>query len=182
MVCSPKTGPAGLLVSWNAKERRADHEEVPVLAGADRLRLAAGGDWLSAPTAFGRYTTLVTRQSGEPSSTVPKPLRDLTDRNRPSFTSAIAFVGDEPAEFWSLIATYDWYLVTRLLFGGLDRLPSNWPFECWDLYQWEWRLGFPASPPFEGREHHALDDARWARRIYESLASIEEGKPEPLIP
>ena len=45
MVCSPKTGPAGLLVSWNAKERRADHEEVPVLAGADRLRLAAGGEW-----------------------------------------------------------------------------------------------------------------------------------------
>ena len=125
MVCSPKTSPAGLLVSWNAKERRAEHEEVPVLAGADRLRLAAGGDWLSTPTAFGRYTTLVTRQSGEPSSTVPKPLRDLTDRNRPSFTSAIAFVGDEPAEFWSLIATYDWYLVTRLLFGGLDRLPSN---------------------------------------------------------
>ena len=94
----------------------------------------------------------------------------------------IAFVGEEPAEFWSLIATYDWYLVTRLLFDGLDRLPSNWPIECWDLYQWEWRLGFPAHPSFEGREHHALDDARWARRICESLASIEGGKPEPLIP
>ena len=31
--------------SWNARERRADHEEVPVRAGADRLRVAAGGEW-----------------------------------------------------------------------------------------------------------------------------------------
>jgi hypothetical protein len=87
----------------------------------------------------------------------------------------LAFVGDEPAEFWSLIATYDWYLLTRLLFGGLDNLPSNWPFECWDLHQWEWRLGNPARPPHEGRQHHALDDARWHRLIYESLKSHEQG-------
>ena len=53
----------------------------------------------------------------------------------------LEFVGDEPAEFWSLIATYDWYLVTHELLGGLDHLPSNWSFECWDLYHWAWRLG-----------------------------------------
>ena len=85
----------------------------------------------------------------------------------------LAFVGDEPAEFWSLIATYDWYLLTRLLFGGLDRLPSNWPFECWDLHQWEWRLGNPPRPPFEGRQHHALDDARHHQRVYQFLVDLE---------
>ena len=36
MVCSPKPGPTGLLVSWNAKERRAVHEEIPVHAVAER--------------------------------------------------------------------------------------------------------------------------------------------------
>ena len=45
LVCSPKPGPAGVLVSWNVKERRAVHEEVPVRAGAESLRLEAGGEW-----------------------------------------------------------------------------------------------------------------------------------------
>jgi hypothetical protein len=88
----------------------------------------------------------------------------------------LLFVGEEPAEFWSLIATYDWYLVTQLLLGGLDDLPENWPFECWDLHQWEWRLGNPERPPRDEQEHHALDDARWQRRIYESLAEYERTK------
>ena len=41
MVCSPKPGPAGLLVSWNARERGADHgiyvfrPEVPMCAETD---------------------------------------------------------------------------------------------------------------------------------------------------
>ena len=36
VVCSPKPGPAGMLVSWNARERRAVHEEIPVHAVAER--------------------------------------------------------------------------------------------------------------------------------------------------
>ena len=85
----------------------------------------------------------------------------------------LAFVGDEPAEFWSLIATYDWYLVTRLLFGGLDDLPSNWPMECWDLHQWAWRLGNPEFPSFEGLPHHALRDAHYHKRVYAFLVDYE---------
>lgn len=85
----------------------------------------------------------------------------------------LAFVGDEPAEFWSYIATYDWYLVTRLLPDGLDGLPDNWPFECWDLHQWAWQLGHPQLPAHAGPVHHALADAHWHRQVYEFLAEYE---------
>ncbi len=89
-------------------------------------------------------------------------------------TQFLDFVGDEPAEFWSFIATYDWYLVTRVLFSGLDDLPSNWPFECWDLHQWAWHLGNPQLPLSEDDIHHALEDARLHRRIYDFLAQYEQ--------
>ena len=38
VVCPPKPSPAGLLVSWNARERRADHEEVLSTPFADQTR------------------------------------------------------------------------------------------------------------------------------------------------
>ena len=85
----------------------------------------------------------------------------------------LTFVGDEPAEFWSYIATYDWYLITRLLPYGLDGLPENWPFECWDLHQWAWQLGNPPLPKHDGQAHHALADARWHRQVYEFLVEYQ---------
>ena len=91
----------------------------------------------------------------------------------------LGFIGEDQAEFWSLIATYDWFLVTNELLGGLDNLPSNWNFECWDLYQWAWRIGaskvYPQlQPVFEDTdEHHALSCARLHRRIYDYLAQYE---------
>ena len=88
----------------------------------------------------------------------------------------LAFVGQEPAEFWGFIATYDWYLLTQLLFGGLDGLPSNWPFECWDLHQWAWQLGNPELPLDDGLIHHSLSDAHLHRKIYEFLAEHERKK------
>ena len=54
LTCSPKTGLAGMLVSWNVSERRAVHEEIPVYAGADRLRHASGIR-SSSSAATGRY-------------------------------------------------------------------------------------------------------------------------------
>ena len=90
------------------------------------------------------------------------------------------FVGEEPPEFWSLIATYDWYLVTHELLGGIDYLPHNWPFECWDLHEWAWRLGasevYPQlQPSLQGGApgHEALRDARGHRRIYDYLVQFE---------
>ena len=92
----------------------------------------------------------------------------------------LEFVGEDQAEFWSLIATNDWYLVTNELLGGLDHIPSNWNFECWDLYQWAWRIGaanvYPQlqlSSLEEPDEHHALSCARLHRRIYDYLAQYE---------
>ncbi len=113
-------------------------------------------------------------------------LPHLPPRDSPAWQSLtgiskafLEFVGDGPAEFWSLIATYDWYLVTNELLGGLDYLPENWNFECWDLYQWAWRIGasevYPRlQPSFEDSdEHHALACARLHRRIYEYLVQYE---------
>ncbi len=91
----------------------------------------------------------------------------------------LEFVGNEPAEFWSFIATYDWYLLTRLLFGGLDDLPRNWPFECWDLHQWAWHLGNPPLPSRDGLVHHALADAHYHRRVYEALAEYDRTREQP---
>ncbi len=91
----------------------------------------------------------------------------------------VAFVGPDPVEFWSLIATTDWYLLTQLL-GGFDNLPKNWPFECLDLHQWAYHLGADSIYPKlrrqfgSGREHHALNDAREHRAIYEYLLRIAE--------
>ena len=36
LTCPSKPGPAGMLVSWNVKEMRAVHEEIPVHAVAER--------------------------------------------------------------------------------------------------------------------------------------------------
>ena len=90
------------------------------------------------------------------------------------------FVGEEPSEFWSLIATYDWYLVTHELLGGIDYLPHNWPFECWDLHEWAWRLGasevYPQlQPSLQGGSpgHKALRGAQGHRRIYDYLVQFE---------
>ena len=94
-------------------------------------------------------------------------------------TDFLSFVGEESAEFWSFIATYDWYLLTRLLFGSLDHLPENWPFECWDLYQWAWHMGSPPWPSHRGLAHHSLADARYHRQIHEFLAEYERTQKQP---
>ena len=89
------------------------------------------------------------------------------------------FVGEEPSEFWSLIATYDWYLVTHELLGGIDYLPHNWPFECWDLHEWAWRLGprkYTLSCNRRCKAAHRatrLSGAHGARRIYDYLVQFE---------
>lgn len=86
----------------------------------------------------------------------------------------LAYVGEEPAEFWSYNPTYDWYLITWHCFAGWDNLPSNWPFECWDLGQWAWHLGSPTLPVQQQGAHHALADAHFHRQIYEFLAQYEK--------
>jgi hypothetical protein len=87
-----------------------------------------------------------------------------------------AFVGTD-AEFWSVCAEWDWYLLVRL-FGGLNDLPPSWPMTCWDLWQRALHLGNPPLPKHTGREHHALEDARWHKQVYEALAEAERVSPK----
>lgn len=89
------------------------------------------------------------------------------------------FVGQYP-EFWSVCAAWDWYLLVRL-FGGLNDLPATWPMACWDLWQWALHLGDPALPTHAGREHHALEDARWHKVVYDAL-DAEAKKRQAVMP
>ncbi len=88
----------------------------------------------------------------------------------------LGFVGTEPAEFWSLNPTYDWYLITWNFFHGWDNLPSNWPFECYDLAQWAFHLGVKLPKMDDPEEHHALADAHYHRQLYEFLVTAQDKK------
>lgn len=78
------------------------------------------------------------------------------------------FVGPEPPEWWGYCAAYDHVLLCQL-FGDMDGLPPGWPFFTYELAQLAGELGRPTLPPNEGRSHHALDDARWIRAVWELL-------------
>jgi hypothetical protein len=103
------------------------------------------------------------------SSPVWKPLSAIKEE-------FIQFVGPEPPEFWSFVATYDWLLILQMFPGGMGGLPENWPMECWDLNQWAWHLGSPELPEHTGQVHHALADAHWHRQVYEFLLGVERIK------
>jgi len=82
-------------------------------------------------------------------------------------------IGEE-VEFWTMCAWSDWSLVVRL-FGQFEDIPESWPMACWDLWQLESELGVTRAerlPEPEG-VHNALIDARYHKRIYESLRSLQ---------
>lgn len=76
------------------------------------------------------------------------------------------FTRDDPScEFWGYYADYDWYLLTRM--WGFVNMPKNFPKLCFDLKQTQHHLpGLVFLPPLQP-EHHALVDARWAKRAYD---------------
>ena len=86
----------------------------------------------------------------------------------------VGFVVGEDIEFWTMCAWSDWSLVVRL-FGRFEEIPESWPMACWDLWQLEAELGVTKAerlPEPEG-VHNALVDARYHKRIYESLRSLQ---------
>jgi hypothetical protein len=87
----------------------------------------------------------------------------------------VEFVIGEDIEFWTMCAWSDWSLVVRL-FGRFEDTPKSWPMACWDLWQLEAELGVTRTerlPEPEG-VHNALIDARYHRRIYESLRACSQ--------
>ncbi len=84
------------------------------------------------------------------------------------------FVIGDDIEFWTMCAWSDWSLVVRL-FGRFEDTPESWPMACWDLWQLEAELGLTKGdrlPEPEG-VHDVLIDARYHKRIYDSLRSLQ---------
>jgi hypothetical protein len=68
-------------------------------------------------------------------------------------------------EFWAYYGSYDWVVLCQL-FGTMMDLPKGWPMYVNDVKQFCNSLGDPELPKQTGREHYALDDARWTREAY----------------
>lgn len=82
----------------------------------------------------------------------------------------LAFVREPNPEFWGYYADYHW-VVFCWLFGPRLESPKRWPLYCRDIKQWCDMLGDPDVYQQGRREHHALADARWNRRVYDFLVS-----------
>jgi hypothetical protein len=81
----------------------------------------------------------------------------------------------EMPEFWAYYADYDWVVFCQL-FGTMMDLPFGFPMYCRDIKQEADRLGILQLPTQEEGEHNALEDARWNKRAWEFLRSIDVGK------
>ena len=109
-----------------------------------------------------------------------EPREDPVWRTRAQIRDELtAFIGDRATELWGYVPAYDQVLVHGL-FGGWSNLPESWPWNCWDLKQWAWQTG-AELPAKEGREHHALDDARHAMKIFDFVSRIARDRrwPDP---
>ena len=78
-------------------------------------------------------------------------------------------------QFWGYFADWDWLLFCGL-FGGMLKVPANFPQLCLDLKQEIMRLRIPrmALQPQVTPEHNALNDAEWQLKVLEEVALREE--------
>ena len=84
---------------------------------------------------------------------------------------------DENIEFYGWFSAYDWVLFCQL-FGNMMTMPENFPHRCNDLAQtWhdlKMRFNFIPLPSHLYRHHHALDDDKWIRDIYDVITDFEK--------
>lgn len=82
----------------------------------------------------------------------------------------VSFAGAAP-EFWADHAAYDWVALCQL-YGRMIDIPAGWPWYCRDV-RWlrdQIEDAVIALPQHTGRLHHALDDAKHCRAIWEFLS------------
>jgi hypothetical protein len=79
----------------------------------------------------------------------------------------------EKPEFWAYYAATDWVAFYQI-FGTMMDLPKGFPMYCRDIKQECDRLGNPELPKQGKGEHSALEDARWNRRAWEYLRSLNQ--------
>lgn len=105
---------------------------------------------------------------------LPPPGDPLWKSRREIRNDLTEFVTGDDIEFWSMCAWSDWSLVVRL-FRRFEDTPDSWPMACWDLWQLEAELGLTKEDRLREPEgvHNALIDARYHRRIYDSLRSLQ---------
>lgn len=75
-------------------------------------------------------------------------------------------------EFWGYYSAYD-HVALCQLFGTMMDLPPGWPYYTKDLQQLAESLGYKSIEKLipNEKEHHALADARWNKRVWEYLTS-----------
>ena len=101
---------------------------------------------------------------------------------RDTAAEIIAFCNPETygtPEFWAYFADYDWVVLCQR-FGRMIDLPKGWPMWCRDLKQLMADRGVKRDelPAAVEPEHHALSDARWTKRAYESVMARSSGEYE----
>ncbi|MDX2303994.1 MAG: 3'-5' exoribonuclease [Microscillaceae bacterium] len=85
----------------------------------------------------------------------------------------VAFIGYMIPQFWAYFASFDWVLI-QWMYGGMSKLPYNFPMYCRDLKQEIDRLQFPPEYfPENKNKHHALSDAHWNRALHLKLMEYE---------
>jgi hypothetical protein len=90
------------------------------------------------------------------------------------------FADWEP-EFWAYYADYDWVVLCQL-FGTMTQLPESWPMYCRDVQQLSDQMGGPKLPKQVSTEHHALNDAEWAKMAWEFLQSYPHRRSVEMRP
>ncbi len=104
------------------------------------------------------------------------PPGDPSWRTRAEIAAALRhFVGPEAPEWWGDFAAYD-HVILCQLFGDMTGLPPGWPMFTRDLEQLKEFLGSPPLPPYLGRPHDALAEARWLRDCWQALEEIRTRK------
>lgn len=78
-----------------------------------------------------------------------------------------SFIGDKP-ELWAWYGAYD-HVVFAQLWGTMSQMPRHIPFYTNDLRQWHVSMGKPELPAQCAHQHHALADARWNAKAWQTL-------------
>lgn len=80
----------------------------------------------------------------------------------------------EKHELWGYYSSYD-HVVLAQLFGTMVEMPKGIPWFTRDLKQWAEQLNYPHPFPGPEDEHHALNDARWNKKVWELLNEYDGG-------
>lgn len=83
---------------------------------------------------------------------------------------------EDETQFYAYFSAYDWVLFCSL-FGSMSELPEHFPQYCNDLKQMMKDKGLSKAwkdrvCPEPMMAHHALEDAKWNKKLYDKLIEI----------